>query len=62
VIHDLDTYPRPFVTVEQLAAYWGVSRRTIYRDVEKGALPARRVGTRLLRIPIESARDYGQPD
>ena len=62
-ITDLDTHPAPHVRVEELAEYWCVSVDTIYRDIRKGALPALRVGsTRLLRIPTEAARKYGQPE
>ena len=63
VIIDLRTHPAPYVTVAELAAYWGVSERTIYRDLDKGALRFVRVGSSgIIRIPIAAARGYGRPD
>lgn len=63
-IENLATHPMPFVTVQELAEYWGVSPDTIYRDIEKGAMtPIYRVGSRgQIRIPIEVARQYGRPE
>lgn len=61
-IRDLDRHDQPFVTVYELAAYWGVSDDTIRRDIAKGALVAVRVGSKKqIRIPIAEARRYGQP-
>lgn len=57
LIADLATYRRKFVTPIQLAAYVGVTRRTIYHHIEKGALRAVKRGG-ALRIPIRDARDY----
>lgn len=59
-IVDLATHLESFVTVDELAAYWRVSRDVIYRDIDKGALIAWRVG-RLIRIRLDDARRYGQP-
>lgn len=60
---DLKTHAEPYVLVSELADYWRVSTRTIYRDIDKGALPIERVGSSgMIRIPIESARQYGRPD
>lgn len=60
---DLTTHPEPFVLVSELADYWRVSERTIYRDIDKGALDVRRVGSGgQIRIPIEAARTYGRPN
>ncbi len=63
-IVDLARHPDSHVTVAQLAAYWGVSEKTIRRDIDKGALKAVRVGSNalIIRIPIEEARRYGQPN
>lgn len=63
MIFDLDKHAAPFVSVAELAAYWGVSEQTIRRDIEKGAIAdVRRVGTgNQIRIPIKSAREYGKP-
>lgn len=59
-ITDLATHADLFVTVDELAGYWRVSRDVIYRDIEKGALRAIRVG-RCIRIRVIDARLYGQP-
>ena len=59
---NLNTHPEPYVLVSELADYWRVSERTIYRDIDKGALTAVRVGSNgNIRIPIEAARQYGRP-
>jgi excisionase family DNA binding protein len=58
---NLDTHAERFILVSELAEYWRVSERTIYRDIEKGALIAVRVGGGgKLRIPIQAARAYGK--
>lgn len=54
-IEDLRTHPDKFVTAKELAEYYRVSDRTIYRLVTKGALPGVRVGSSV-RIPIDAAR------
>lgn len=60
-IVDLSTHSEPFVTVDELATYYGVSDDTIRRDIHKGALAAVRVGTKgQLRIRIDEARRYGK--
>lgn len=62
-ILDLATHPSPHVTVEELASYWNVSTKTIYRDIDKGALDVLRVGSgQSIRIPIANARAYGKPN
>jgi excisionase family DNA binding protein len=62
-IMDLSTHLEPYVSVAELAAYWTVSERTIYRDIDKGALRIIRVGSNgLIRIPIADARRYGRPE
>lgn len=61
VVADLTTYPRKFLSPIQLACYIGVSRRTIYHHIDKGALRARRIGG-VLRIHITEARKYVQDD
>ena len=60
-ILDLDTHDEPVVTVAELAAYWRVSPRTIYRHIDKGALEVRRLPGGDIRIPIDAARRYGDP-
>lgn len=51
----------PVVTVEEFAGYWKVSERTVYRDIEKGALQVLRLPHGSIRIPIEIALSYGKP-
>ncbi len=60
-IQNLETHAEPFVTVAELAAYWRVSERSLHYHVQKGALPATRVG-RTIRIRTEEARRYGRID
>lgn len=59
-ITDLSTFSGKYVTPMQLAVYVGVTRRTIYHHIEKGALRAVPLGDsqRVLRIPIAEARRY----
>lgn len=57
-LRDLESYPEPFVKTEDLARYWSVSRRQIYKQIESGRLPAIRVGPRTLRIPTRDAVDF----
>ena len=54
---DLRTTARPFISPLALAEYLDVSRRTIYFHIERGEIPAIRVG-RQLRIPVEDARKF----
>jgi excisionase family DNA binding protein len=49
-IEDLRTHPDQYVTVFQLARYWRVGRKQIYKQIDAGTLPAIRLGPRLLRI------------
>jgi excisionase family DNA binding protein len=53
------SYQRPF-TPKTLAERWGVSAQTIRNEIDRGALPAFRVG-RAYRIPAEAvmAREAG---
>lgn len=60
VIDDLKTEQRKFVSVQELAEYWGVSTKTLYRHIDKGALAAEKIGG-CVRIPIAAARSYGNP-
>jgi excisionase family DNA binding protein len=48
---------RSFFTVEQLAARWQVSPRTIRRMVERGKLRAMRIGPQL-RVPVDVVERY----
>ena len=56
-IKDLASHPKAFVNIEELASYLEVSPRTIYHNIEKGALAAVKVGG-LIRIPVEEARRF----
>lgn len=57
-IKDLQSHPGPYVTVAELATYWLVGRKQIYKQLEAGTLPAIRLGPRLLRIRTDDARDF----
>lgn len=57
-LHDLQTHPEPYVTVAELAEYWLVGRKQIYKQIEAGTLPAIRLGPRLLRIRTADARAF----
>jgi len=56
-IKDLKTYPKKHVTPIQLAMYVGVSRRTIYHHIDKGALPIHKLGG-IIRIRKSDALIY----
>ena len=63
MILDLDTHQAKFVTAQELADYWNVTVKTIYRHIEKGALPnTRKLPGGDIRIPIDEARRYGKPN
>lgn len=55
-VKDLQSHPEPYVTVAELAEYWLVGRKQIYKQIEAGTLPAIRLGPRLLRIRTTDAR------
>lgn len=60
-IDDLATYSKKYVTPAQLAAYVGITRRTIYHHIDKGALRVVHIGG-VIRIRIRDARTYaGEP-
>lgn len=55
-----------YVTIRWMAAYWGVSERTVERDIRKGALrvyrlPSQDGGRRAVRILKSDALAYGRP-
>jgi excisionase family DNA binding protein len=54
-ILDLQTHPEPYLTTSDLADYWRVSRKQIYKQIEAGTLKAIRLGPRLLRISTAEA-------
>jgi excisionase family DNA binding protein len=57
-VKDLQSHPEPYVTVAELAEYWLVGRKQIYKQIEAGTLPAIRLGPRLLRIRTADARVF----
>ena len=56
-IRDLAAHQAPYVTVAELAEYWAVSRRQIYKRIESGALEAIRLGSHLYRVRTCAARE-----
>jgi excisionase family DNA binding protein len=57
-VQDLATYPEPYVTIAELARYWLVSRKQLYKQVQAGTLRAVRFGPRLLRIRTATALEF----
>jgi excisionase family DNA binding protein len=57
-IRDLQQHPEPYVTVGELAEYWRMSRKQIYKQIEGGTLHAIKLGPRLLRISIAQAISF----
>jgi excisionase family DNA binding protein len=54
-ITNLLNHPEPYVTTSDLAGYWRVSRKQIYKQIDAGTLKAIRLGPRLLRISTTEA-------
>ncbi|HEY7442938.1 MAG TPA: helix-turn-helix domain-containing protein, partial [Vicinamibacterales bacterium] len=54
-IDNLESLKRPYVTVPELAQYWGVSSKHLYKQINAGTLPAIRLGPRLVRIRTSEA-------
>ena len=57
-LKDLESHTEPYVTVAELAEYWLVGRKQIYKQIDAGTLPAIRLGPRLLRIRTSDAREF----
>ena len=57
-LKDLESHTKPYVTVAELAEYWLVGRKQIYKQIDAGTLPAIRLGPRLLRIRTSDAREF----
>ena len=55
---DLQKHPDPYVTTSDLAGYWRVSRKQIYKQIDAGTLEAIRLGPRLFRIRTSVAREF----
>jgi excisionase family DNA binding protein len=55
-----DAIPPPsFLGVEEVAARWGLDRKTVYAMVERRELPSRRCG-RLVKIPRKAVESFEQ--
>ena len=54
-ISDLADHGSRYVTPAELAEYWGVGRKLIYREIREGRLKAARLGPRVLRIRVVDA-------
>ncbi len=57
-IVNLATHPEKYVSVSQLADYWQVSRKQIYKQIDAGTLEAIRLGERLYRIRTITALEF----
>ena len=57
-LKDLKSHPEPYVTVAELAEYWLVGRKQIYKQIEAGTLPAIRLGPRIMRIRTADALQF----
>jgi excisionase family DNA binding protein len=57
-LKDLQSHTEPYVTVAELAEYWLIGRKQIYKHIDAGTLPAIRLGPRLLRIRTADAREF----
>jgi excisionase family DNA binding protein len=57
-LRDLASHLAAYVTVNELADYWMISRKQIYKQIEMGFLPAIRLGPRLLRIRTADALQF----
>jgi excisionase family DNA binding protein len=55
---DLSTHTVAYVSVGELATYWRISRKQIYKQIDAGTLPAIRLGPRLFRIRTCIAREF----
>ncbi len=59
-IRDLASHQARYVTIAELAEYWGVSRQQIYKRIDSGALDAIQLGSRLVRVRTAAALEYEQ--
>jgi excisionase family DNA binding protein len=58
MIKSLQDHETAYVTLPELAEYWGIGRKSVYRQVHEGALRAVRLGPRLVRVTVEEARRF----
>ena len=59
-LQNLKSHHEAYVTIGELAEYWLISRKQIYKQIEGGTLPAIRLGPRLLRIRTADAIEFEQ--
>ncbi len=57
-VQSLQSHPVPYVKVAELAEYWLVGRKQIYKQIDAGTLAAIRLGPRLLRIRTADAIEF----
>ncbi len=57
-IESLEAHSEPYVTVRELAEYWSVSTKQIYKQIDAGMLSYLRIGPRLLRIRTDDAKAF----
>src|SRR5688572_8350139 len=57
-IRELATHQARYVTIAELAEYWGVSRQQIYKRIDSGALEAIQLGSRLVRVRTAAALEF----
>ena len=57
-IRDLASHQARYVTIAELAEYWGVSRQQIYKRIDSGVLEAIQLGSRLVRVRTAAALEY----
>jgi len=57
-LRNLKTHPGAYVTPGELAEYWLVNRRQIYKQIDAGTLPAIRLGPRLWRVRTADAIEF----
>src|SRR5262245_54725141 len=58
LLQNLKSHQAAYVTIGELAEYWRISRKQIYKQIEAGTLPAIRLGPRLLRIRTVDAIEF----
>jgi excisionase family DNA binding protein len=57
-LQNLKSHQAAYVTIGELAEYWRISRKQIYKQIEAGTLSAIRLGPRLLRIRTVDAIEF----
>ncbi len=58
MISNLATTQAAYVTTGELAEYWRISRRMVYKQIQAGTLRAVQFGPRLWRVKVEDAREF----